>query len=327
MPSFLVTKHMSPALAARVLASVSGHHPGQPKAKLRPFKAVLRLVAFVVLAGAVAVVLDVRQQRALELEQQRAELLRSIESAGSGLSKSDRELAKRVDAAVAQHAVPAYAGDLISPSLRDDQQLAALLALPTLYLRGPLEMLARTGGVARAALSSFKDAFALCLVDPPEARTEKALLAKARAAERSAGAAELAHFERLEPLLQALPLLGPDWTHRVQTAESAATLAGYRKLFEVAPLRAAVRAAKARQLLLVLDEPGDAKVPAELDGERPHAVRVVISDLGSGELALRFRHEVDPSWLSAKARAEHASGIDSCALAVDLRRALGGNAQ
>ena len=293
MPSFLVTKHMSPALAARVLASVSGRPAGQPKAKLRPLTAALRLLAFVVLAGTIATLLHVRKQRALELEQQRAELLQSIKTAGSGLSKSDRELAKRVDAAVALHAVPAYAGDLLSPSLRDEQQLAAQLALPTLYLRGPLEMLARTGGVAQAALSSFKDAFALCLVDPPESKTEKALLAKARAAERSAGAPELAHFERLEPLLQALPLLGPEWKHRVQTAESAVTLAGYRKLFEVAPLRAAVRAAKARQLLLVLDEPGDAKIPAELDGERPHPVRVVLADLATGELALRFRHEVE----------------------------------
>jgi hypothetical protein len=74
---------------------------------------------------------------------------------------------------------------------------------------------------------------------------------------------------------------------------------------------------------LVVDEPGDAKAAAELDGERPHAVRVIVTDLASDQLQLRFRHDVDPSWLSAGARAEYASGIDSCALALDLRAALG----
>jgi hypothetical protein len=132
-----------------------------------------------------------------------------------------------------------------------------------------------------------------------------------------------AHVERLEPLLQALPLLGPAWQQRVQAAETASALRGYRKLLEVAPIRAAVRAAKARQLLLVVDEPGDAKAAAELDGESPHAVRVIVTDLASDQLQLRFRHDVDPSWLSAGARAEYASGIDSCALALDLRAALG----
>ena len=81
-------------------------------------------------------------------------------------------------------------------------------------------------------------------------------------------------------------------------------------------------AAKARQLLAVMDEPGDPKAPAELDGERPHAVRVTLTDLSSGQIRLRYRATVDPSWLSPTTRAEYASGIDGCALAVDLRNAL-----
>ena len=51
-------------------------------------------------------------------------------------------------------------------------------------------------------------------------------------------------------------------------------------------------------------------------------MRVVLTDLASGELRLRFRHGVDPGWLSDNARAQYASGIDSCALALDLRAAL-----
>jgi hypothetical protein len=83
-----------------------------------------------------------------------------------------------------------------------------------------------------------------------------------------------------------------------------------------------VRAAKARQLLAVMDEPGDPKAPAGLDGERAHAVRVTLTEMGSGQVRLRHRGAVDPSWLSANTRAEYASGIDGCALAVDLRNAV-----
>jgi hypothetical protein len=71
-----------------------------------------------------------------------------------------------------------------------------------------------------------------------------------------------------------------------------------------------------------MDEPGDPKAPAELDGERAHAVRVTLTEMESGQVRIRYRGAVDPSWLSANARAEHASGIDGCALALDLRNAV-----
>jgi len=315
---------MSPPLAARVLASVRGRPAGDSRGKLRPLTALLRLAAFVLLAAVVAIVLYVRQQRVRALEHDRAALLQAMRNQGSALTRSDRELPGKVTAAVAMHAVPAYAGDWLPDELRNERRLTELLALPTLYLRGPLDVLSRAGGVAQAALGSWRDAFVLCLLDPPPARSESALKAKARAAlARGSEMQAAAHFERLEPLLQALPLLGPDWQQRVKAAETPRALDGYRKLFEVAPIQAAVRAAKARQLLLVVDEPGDTKAPAELDGERPHAVRVIVTDLASDQLQLRFRHDVDPTWLSQAARAEYASGIDSCALALDLRAALG----
>jgi hypothetical protein len=132
-----------------------------------------------------------------------------------------------------------------------------------------------------------------------------------------------AHVQRLAPLLDILPLLGGEWQRKVAEAESAAVLSDYRELIDGAPIAAAVRASKARQLLLVVDEPGDAKTPAELDGERPHAARVVLSNLADGNVSLRFRKQVDPGWLSPSTRAEYATGVDSCALALDLRSALG----
>jgi hypothetical protein len=312
---------MSPELRARVLAAVTERRPGA-KQRLSPVVARLRLIGIVVALTVVALVLRVRQERERQIEGQRATLLATLRGHESGLTADDRKLAGKVEKAVQLHASPAYGGDWLPEPLRLEGTLAELLSLPTLYLRGPLEVLSRASGVKEAAAASWADAFVLCLLDPPEARTEKALKAKARTAMSARGMEPHAHVQRLAPLLDVLPLLGGEWQRRVAEAESAAVLSDYRKLIDGAPIAAAVRAAKARQLLLVLDEPGDAKTPAELDGERPHAVRVVLSNLTDGDVSLRFRKQVDPGWLSSSTRAEYAAGIDSCGLAVDLRLAL-----
>jgi hypothetical protein len=201
--------------------------------------------------------------------------------------------------------------------------LREALLRPTLYLRGPLDGLAQPARVADLAASSAKDAFVLCLVAPPEARTEQALRLKASAAYAQGPSMQAtSSIERLAPLLQALPLLGPEWQKRIRTADTASQLRTLGELIQAAPLRAAVHAARARQLLLVLDEASPGAGPAELDGERAHSVRVLLIDLSSGDVQLRFRGAVDPSWLSDRTRAQYASGIDSCALAMDLRKAI-----
>jgi hypothetical protein len=323
VPSFLVTKRMSPELRARVLASVSGRARPGAKQRLSALVASLRLVGIVAVLSVIALVLHVRQERARQLEQQRATVLSTLRAHAAGLTAEDHKLPGKVEKAVQVQAEPSYGGDWLPEPLRQEGTLAELLSLPTLYLRGPLEVSSRAGGMKEAAAASWADAFVLCLLEPAEARTEKALRAKARIAMSARGMEAHAQVQRLAPLLDVLPLLSADWRARVAAADSATVLSDYRKLVEAAPLRAAVRAAKARQLLVVLDEPGDTKAPAELDGERPHAVRVVLSNLRDGNVELRFRKRVDPGWLSAATRAEYAAGVDSCALAMDLREALG----
>ncbi len=321
MPTLLVTSRMSPALAARVLAAVRGER-AHANSRQRPLTALLRLTTFGLVIAAVSLFVYYRNQSASELSQARATLLDSMQSEGRTLTRADKELAGRVEAAIALHASLAYAGDQLS-ELRDPAQLTEALAQPTLYLRGSLDALSRPGRVAEVAASSGKDAFVLCLLAPPESRTEKALRVKASAASANGASMQVAgHIEPVDPLLRALPLLGSAWRERVVAAETSANIALLQRLFEAAPVKAAVRAAKARQLLLVIDETSDSKGPTELDGERPHSVRVVLTDLTSGELRLRYRHTVDPGWLSDNARALYASGIDSCALALDLRAAL-----
>ena len=60
----------------------------------------------------------------------------------------------------------------------------------------------------------------------------------------------------------------------------------------------------------------------ELDGERPHDVRIGLVDLTSAKMLLRLRKRVDPTWISMNARAQYASGLDACALAMDVHESI-----
>lgn len=320
MPTLLVTKRMSPALAARVQAAVSGHRTGA--ARRAPLKALLRFFTFVFLVASVASILNFRHQQALERESRRGALLQTVATEAAKLSRKDRELPGSIAAAIALETSAKYAGDTIAEDLRSAASLDEALSHPIIYLRGPLESLAQPARLAELAAGSAKDAFVLCLLAPPDARSEKALRAKAStAAAQGKGMQAAAHVERLAPLLQVRPLLERDWAERVRATEAIPALHKLQNLLEAAPFPAAVRAAKARQLLLVADESLTASGPTELDGERAHAVRVVLTDLNDGEPRLRLRRTVDPSWLSEATRAQFASGADSCALAMDIRQA------
>jgi hypothetical protein len=320
VPTLLVTKNMSPALAARVQTAVSGHRTGT--ARRAPLKALLRLFTFVFLIASIASVLNFRRQQALERESRRGALLQTIAAEAAKLSRKDRELPRPIAAAIALETTANYAGDTIAEDLRSRAALDEALAHPIIYLRGTLESLAQPARLAELAESSAKDAFVLCLIAPPDARTEKALRAKASTASADGkGMLATAHVERLAPLLQVLPLLEREWAARVQATESIPALQKLQARLEAAPFPAGIRAARARQLLLVADETLTATGPTELDGERTHAVRVSLTDLNSGETRLRYRRTVDPSWLSEATRVQFASGADSCALAMDIRQA------
>jgi hypothetical protein len=130
--------------------------------------------------------------------------------------------------------------------------------------------------------------------------------------------ARLPNVRRLNDAVVGLPPLLPPWSEKVRAASDAAELSRLRRELERAPIDRARQAARAELLLAAIDEPGAAEGPTELDGERSHAVRVVLVDLASEKVLLRARHAVDPSWVTAQRRATHASGFDGCALALDL---------
>jgi hypothetical protein len=165
----------------------------------------------------------------------------------------------------------------------------------------------------------------LCLFDPPASRSEKALLSRARSAQAGSERWRAAsHVTRLSDALVGLPLLSRDWERELLAASDERALAKLERTFARAPLEAARRAARAELLLFALDEPRDGSGPTELDGESPHQVRVGLVDLSSEKLLLALRRRVDPGWLSAASRAEYATGIDGCALALDAHALVTG---
>lgn len=317
MPTFLTTRQMSPELARRVRASVSGRRVGSVP------RALPRLVSMLRLGAALAVValgaLAIRSQRRAneELFRQRATLLARVHAEAADVTQQQLALGRRVEGMVADAAGTTYAGD----RLTGEEDFFSALGRPIIYLRGPLAKLGTSAGFKESAAESFKDAFSSCLLDPPATRTERALANRARTALVQRGAAP-DNIERIQPALISLPLLLPEWQARLRTAD-AAELQKLAATLGSAPLAAAKRALKAELLLLVIDEPGDTPGPTELDGERAHFARVQLLDLTSAAVRLRLRLHVDPSWISPPLRAEHARGIDSCSLALDVRARVG----
>jgi hypothetical protein len=323
--TLLVTDKMSPALRARIEASVRGHR-GKPGRRGAPsLMGLLRLSLVVCFVLAISTFVMARRRAAAELESDRANLLERFRREAKGLTAEQRAIGERVHGLLEQAAGP-YTGDAVVAELRGAAGFAGVLARPTVYVRGPVQSFTRPSGVRESAVASFSDAFVLCLLDPPSTRTEKLLLNRARSAYAGGERVERAapHVSRLYHALAGLPFLAPSWEARVKEAEKARELALLRRDFERAPLAGAKAAAKAELLLYAMDEPGDRSVPAELDGERPHHVRVGLVDLASNKQLLALRRKVDPSWLSPTARAEYASGIDACSLALDVRAEVTG---
>ncbi len=325
MPTLLTTRRMSPELAARVRRSVRGRDVA-PGARLAPrAMAVLRFTALALVVGSAAWLFFVHRRSSAELERARAEQLARFQREAKPLGKEQRNLPQRVKPWLSKGAGP-YEGDFVAPELRGAEAFDATLARPTVYVRGPVEGFHTDTAVSESAGASLKDTFVYCLLDTPKSRSEKVFHSRARAVYSSSVKFReaTAHVERLQAALVGLPYLAPGWESRLREAETELELDKLTRAFDRAPLEAARRAAKSSQLLFLLDEPGDGTGPTELDGERPHQVRVHLVDLESQKLLLRLRRRVDPAFISAAARAEYASAIDGCQLALDVRESVTG---
>jgi hypothetical protein len=326
--TFLTTSRMHPALAARVEASVRGRSSRPGNARLRAVAVAFARIAGVV--GLVALVswLVVMGHRSRRVrEQAREALLDEVRARGGALTAPDFECVTRADAWLERLAADPYEGDRLADELRDPGALGGVLARRAIYVRGPLAAFATPAGIAEAAATSSKDPFVVCLLEPPPSRAESVLMGKVHEAYGGGARVELAtpNVRPLHDALAGLPLLMPAWSARVRAAEDVEEIALLRRDFERAPVERAVESTRAELLLVAMDEHGDG--PTELDGERPHAVRIGVVELGSAKVLARLRRSVDPKWITEARRAQYASGLDGCVLALDVRDALASNAR
>jgi hypothetical protein len=274
---------------------------------------VLRFVALVVIVASLVLLTVLRRRANAELEQGRAALLADVRSQRAALPPGYAGRMASV-ASVLMHEAGPYASDVASSGPISPED--------SIYVRGDLAVFTSTTGIATVAATSRKDAFVACLVVPPEDKAEKSLMEKVRALSRRdrASTDRLASVHRLYDAQVGLSYLSDEWEGRVQNAADTRAVEGLRSDFAHAPIAEAKKAAGARWLVYLMDEPNEPGGITELDGEHAHAVRVGVVDLTTKSVVLRQRRRVDPSFISLPRRAEYSRSLDSCALAYDVGR-------
>jgi hypothetical protein len=333
MGTLLTTAKMPAALAERIEASVRGRDRNQGltgRAVLSPrLISVLRIALLLGAASAVASIVVAHRRDVQRFERERAALLDAVRVEGASLTAEDLGSLARAEAWLQVLGGP-YEGDLVAADIRSAQTergpaaLDAALSGPAVYVRGPLDAMASKMGVAEAVGASHKDAFLLCLLDPPASHGEKALLVRVHAAYSGGAFLEqhTANVFRLHDEDTGLRVLLSPWIERVRAASDPGDLQRLQKEFSQAPVARGKEAARAGLLVAVMDEAAVGGGPTDLDGEHAHPVRVGMVDLANARVVLRLRKVVDPKPWSAPSRAQYASGLDGCSLALDVREAV-----
>jgi hypothetical protein len=320
--TFLTTAKMAPELAARIEDSVRGRRgstTGKPaRGGFAPLLVSgIRIASALAVVAAIATVLHFRHQDRLELESARASLLEAVRARSASLTPDDRGKLALVESWLARFS-GVYEGDLVAEELRGPGALGALLKRPAIYVRGAVGAFRTPGSIADAAAVSSPDALVTCLVDPPASRTEKIMLTKVRSPGSGIDGPS-ARVYRLHDGQVTLPLLESPWAESVRLAPDLDSVARLRRQLEKTPVERGKEMLGAGLLLVAMDEPGSGGGITELDGERPHDIRVGLVDLASARVLLRVRKHVDPSWISESSRSVFAGALDACGLAMDAR--------
>jgi len=311
MPTLLTNRKMDPALRARIERSLEAR--GSAEASAARLRALMRFATLAIVVFAIGYMISKRHAAKSALETQRTTLLETWTKKTAEITAND-EKARARDEQLLEALAGVYEGDVALPTKLDRT---------IVYVRGPIESFRSTATIPKAAAQSLEDAFARCFVEPPRTKSEKDVLAKVRAV-YTGSVGGLPNLERLETAYATERILGPQWIARAKTTPSEKELAAMQTELDHTPFDRALVAWRAELLLAVMDEPGDTNVPAELDGERPHDVRVALVETKTGRALLRMHAHVDPSVWSAATRPEYATGLDACALAFEARALLGG---
>ncbi len=320
MGTLLTTSKMPPALAARVEASVRGTKANAPRSPKLRIRAVARVLVVVAIASVTTTVVSSWRSARREREAARVALVEAARAARQSVTNDDLEAVARVEGLLVRLATESVALPSVTPAPND---FTALLARPSVYVRGPLTSFLNAKGVADAAAESSKDSLLGCLFDPPASRAERVVFAKV--VETYPGSTRLeeltAHVRRVGDARTGLPFLTPAWAHAAAGAEDVNELKTLHARLQKAPLARAREALRAELLIVAMDDMASGTGPTELDGTRAHEVRFVIADIRSSSVLVRLSKRMDPSWISIPRRPTHANKLASCVLALDLREA------
>ncbi|MEJ7729671.1 MAG: hypothetical protein WKG00_10670 [Polyangiaceae bacterium] len=338
MPTLLTNPRMAPSLRRRIEAQLGRPRRNRPK-RLQESSA-RSPAMFVIVGGAmvvvVALVLFIRREESGELDRRRQALLTTTDAGRAELSDQQSAFLPRVERWVTRLASEDWADDETAADLTAPGALDELFGRPTVYLRGVTPELTTPDLLRDAARASVKDAFLLCLLTPPHASSEAAVLSAVRGVNYGGSMVDslTRNVRRLHDAEAGLSVLAASWDSRARSAETPAAMKKLEAELQDAPTAAGFVAASAEVLLLVVDDPPPGVgPPPSVPGrekvsmlgrveERPHEARVAIVDLQQDRLLLRLRRKVDAGARFPSARALHAAAVQGCGLALDVREAV-----
>jgi hypothetical protein len=335
MPTFLTHPRLSPALAKRIEASVSGRNVNGRRLSVPTVNAVVRLIAVSFFGLVITLVVNEQHSRKRALAAAKEDCLASMAAVRQRVPAHGFELRATAESWLSRES-SAYAGD-VPPGARSD----AFAPRTSIYIRAALSDIGSADGLSRAAADSRLDAFTYCWHNAPPDRAEKVLMKHllqpgsdipsvaagsggaigTLVPEREAADNAPASIFRFHDLTLALDMLRPQVTEQLMATESLPVVQELGRTWALAKVDKRVLATHARLLLAVLDEPKTPGTPVELDGAADQWVRVLVVDLARAELLLRRRIHLDPTWVTERRRPQYASRLLACRLAFDVRNA------
>jgi hypothetical protein len=317
--TFLTTPSMDPALRARIERAVSprarARHNARGLGIARPFaggQQKLRLARlFPLLVAAALGALGVASYRAERsaVAAERSALLDALADRRARLPAGHDGFVAATDRWITEAAREPDRADLVTPTVKGHASLEGWLHRPAVYVHlGAAAASGNARALDDAAQASSKDAFLLCLLQPPAGTTERELLAKVRGVYFGGAKVddETTNVRRLAEAHAGLAAVGPAFESALHGADELPLLRKLRRDLEAAPLTEAARAASSELFVIVVDEGPEA--------------RVVLVDLTSKSVLLRVRRRLEVPGTSPAASI-YREQLEGCALAMAVRRA------
>lgn len=320
MATFLTNSKMNPRLAGRVHASTRGRTSGGAAGISSATRtALLRLSILAALSLALFFVIKEQRDRAAELADAKQKLKAEMSDArtafpASAMGRSDEALTWL------KKECQTYPGDVAAAA--GAQRWLEWLKRKIVYARVEVSGLTASNQTEQVVSESRKDAFVLCLYDPPPDVSEPALMKQVSLAYRGGPNTQqrTENVYRLADAIVVRQLLDQKVDDQIERADELPNVLALQRVWDQARVTDRVGAMTAELLLAVLDEPKTPGTVVELDGASDHWARVLLIDLTSSTVLYRARKHLKTDWVSERRRSQYASGLNACRLATELRQ-------